>query len=108
MTTRGTLSSQKRTSEACRSNPPAGSVQFDWIGLHRVSDSNNVILWWIHTGGAATGQAQVQMPREEGDYEFRYFINNSLIDKRATSNTVTVTVPHSLTASPARVCRATP
>ena len=43
------------------------------------------------------------MPREEGDYEFRYFINNSLIDKRATSNTVTVTVPHSLTASPAHV-----
>ena len=69
---------------------PAGSVQFDWIGLHRVSDSNNVILWWIHTCGTATGQAQVQMPREEGDYEFRYFINNSLIDKRATSNMVTV------------------
>ena len=80
-----------------------GSAQFDWIGLHRVGDPNNAILWWMHTGGAATGQVQVQMPGEEGDYEFRYFINNSLIDKRATSNTVTVTVPHSVTASPAQV-----
>ncbi len=87
---------------------PAGRPSTDWIGLYRVGDSNGNFIWWQYTGGATQGNLTTTAPNEEGQYEFRYLLEDGYTDV-ARSNTVTVsstpsptptvTLPSGFTAS---------
>jgi hypothetical protein len=81
---------------------PSGRPANDWIGLYKVGDPETSFISWQYTGGAASGSTAFTAPNQAGQYEFRYFTNNTY-NKVATSNTVTVSAgsgTFSLTASP--------
>lgn len=71
---------------------PSGRPTNDWIGLYRVGDSDRNFISWQYTGGAPTGSRNFTAPNQTGQYDFRYFTNDSFV-KVATSNTVTVNSP---------------
>jgi len=82
---------------------PAGSPATDWIGLFK-GDAQSGLIWWQYTGGASTGTATVTAPAESGQYEFRYFLNDSY--RFAAFSRVFVQQPtgsYSLSASPSRI-----
>jgi hypothetical protein len=87
---------------------PSGRPANDWIGLYKVGDPETSFISWQYTGGASSGSANFTAPSQAGQYEFRYFTNNSYV-RAATSNTVTVNVvgggggTFSLAASPSTV-----
>jgi hypothetical protein len=80
---------------------PSGRPTTDWIGLYKVGDPEPSFAAWKYTGGAPSGSTTFIAPSHAGQYEFRYFTNNSY-NKVATSNAAIVSggVGHSLTASP--------
>jgi hypothetical protein len=61
----------------------------DYIEFYRVGDSNANALWWIGTGGAASGTATLGAPSATGQYEFRYVLEDEVTDV-ARSSQVTV------------------
>jgi thermitase len=81
---------------------PSGRPANDWIGLYRVGDPETSFISWQYTGGAPSGNKTFTAPGQAGQYDFRYFTNNSY-NRVATSNTVTVSdagATFSLNASP--------
>jgi len=61
----------------------------DYIEFYRVGDSNANALWWIGTGGAASGTVTLGAPNSTGQYEFRYVLEDEVTDV-ARSSQVTV------------------
>ena len=55
---------------------PAGTYVKDWVALFRVGDPYTSYIWWIYTGGATSGTANLTSPGTAGTYEFRYFLND--------------------------------
>jgi acid phosphatase len=81
---------------------PSGRPANDWIGLFKVGDPETSYISWRYTGGASSGNATFTVPNQAGQFEFRYFTNDSY-NKVATSNTVTVSeggATYSLAATP--------
>lgn len=76
---------------------PAGSATLDWIGLFRVGDPNTSYDRFrsFYTGGAASGSRTISLPTTPGQYEFRYFLNNSftLVARSVTVTVGTITCP---------------
>jgi hypothetical protein len=70
---------------------PEGSDRRDWIGLFRVGEPNTSYdrARWFYTRGEASGSRPIVMPRTPGQYEFRYFVNNSFT---LVARSVTITV----------------
>jgi glucose/arabinose dehydrogenase len=68
---------------------PAGQSATDWIGIYRVGDPEAGFISYQYTGGAPSGSVQFTALSQAGQYEFRYFTNDSFT-RVATSNTVTV------------------
>ncbi|MDQ3665603.1 MAG: PQQ-dependent sugar dehydrogenase [Acidobacteriota bacterium] len=68
---------------------PAGRPANDWIGLHRVGDPETSYISYQYTAGAASGSVSFTAPSQAGQYEFRYFTDDSY-NRVATSNAVTV------------------
>ena len=66
---------------------PGGSSPSDWIGMFKVGDSG--WLDYVYTGGASSGTASFTIPANLGDYNFRYFLNNT-DNQVAVSNQITV------------------
>jgi hypothetical protein len=56
---------------------PAGRPSGDWIGLYRIGDPSTSYLAWFYTSGTTSGNAPVAAPSQPGQYEFRYFLNDS-------------------------------
>ncbi|HEX4924473.1 MAG TPA: hypothetical protein VFV50_10320, partial [Bdellovibrionales bacterium] len=66
---------------------PGGSAQVrltngstgaqDWIGLFAIGAPNSSILAWSYTGGRADFSWTTAAPSTVGQYEFRYFRDNS-------------------------------
>ena len=74
---------------------PNGSSATDWIGMYKVGDPDSAILWYTYTGGATSGT--INLPANTaGTFNFRYFKNNGF-ERRAVSNTLTVSVPEGIT-----------
>jgi hypothetical protein len=73
----------------------------DWIGLYKVGDPNTNFIEWKYTAGTATGSMTFTAPSFSGQYEFRYFSNNSFV-KLATSNVIIVSQAFSLNATPSQ------
>jgi hypothetical protein len=61
----------------------------DYIEFYRVGDANANALWWIGTGGAASGTVTLGAPQSTGAYEFRYVLEDEVTDV-ARSSQVTV------------------
>ncbi len=68
---------------------PSGRPSTDWVGLYRVNDPNESYIWADYTGGSASGSRSLTAPSQTGQYEFRYFLQDSY-NLAARSNTVTV------------------
>ena len=68
---------------------PPGHSATDWIGLYRVGDSDTDYLDFAYAGDGTTGVLTFTAPDTPGDYEFRYFLNDTFT-RAATSNTVSV------------------
>jgi hypothetical protein len=86
-------------------NAPTGSSVTDWIGLYAVGSPNNPPLSRQYTAGATTGSRTFTAPSQPGQYEFRYFTNDTF-NLVATSAPITVTSTpgtHTLNASPSPV-----
>jgi endonuclease/exonuclease/phosphatase family metal-dependent hydrolase len=83
---------------------PNGRPANDWIGLYKVGEAETSYISWQYTGGAPSGSTSFTGPSQTGQYEFRYFTNNSY-SRAATSNPVTVSgvAAYSLAASPSPV-----
>ena len=62
----------------------------DTIALYKKGDPNTAAGWWRETFGAAAGTFALTAPREEGQYEFRYLLDDEVTDT-ARSSVVTVT-----------------
>ena len=73
-------------------NWSATPVNNDWIGLYGVGDSDEQFIWWAYTGDSASGSFTVDAPSPAGQYEFRYFTNNTF-QQAAVSNTVNSQIP---------------
>ena len=67
---------------------PGHSVT-DWVGLYRVGDPDTDYLDAQYTGDGTTGLLTFTAPDAAGDYEFRYFLNDTFTGA-ATSNAVCV------------------
>jgi hypothetical protein len=67
------------------------STSLDWIGLFRIGAANVNYLedHWDYTGGATSGTWRMRVPREPGQYEFRYLLNDGYVDV-ARSAAITV------------------
>ena len=87
------------------SNAPGN--QYDWIGLYQASAPDTSFIHWVYLNGSRTAPAtgltnatvQFTAPATAGNYNVRFFSNNSYA-KLATSATVTVsgsTTPPTLT-----------
>lgn len=61
----------------------------EYIELYKAGDSNANAVWWIGTGGAASGTVTLSAPRAAGQYEFRYVLEDEVTDV-ARSSQVTV------------------
>jgi hypothetical protein len=69
---------------------PSGRPATDWIALYPVGSPNDdSYTWWQYTQGAASGSLTLGAPRQTGQYEFRYMLQDGYTDS-ARSNTVTV------------------
>ena len=64
--------------------------QWDWVGLFRVGNSNQMYGWYDYTKGATSGTHALTAPAEPGRYEFRYLLDDGYVDV-ARSTEVTVT-----------------
>ena len=62
----------------------------DTIALFKKGDASTVGGWWRATGGATAGTFTLTAPGEEGQYEFRYLLDDEVTDT-ARSGLVTVT-----------------
>jgi hypothetical protein len=63
----------------------------DTIALYKKGDPNTAAAgWWQETFGAAAGTFTLTAPRQEGQYEFRYLLDDEVTDT-ARSSVVTVT-----------------
>jgi hypothetical protein len=61
----------------------------DWVGLYAVGGCGMCYLAVAYTGGTATGSVVFNAPPATGQYEVRYFLNDSLT-VAATSSPITV------------------
>ena len=68
----------------------------DWIGLYQVGAANNSYLTYQYIQGGTSGSLNFTMPNSSGNYEFRYFPDNSY-NLVATSNQVSVSSNPSVT-----------
>ena len=70
---------------------PPGRDPADWVGLFKVGAPNEAYeqLWWDYTNGTSSGSKSVLTPLTPGQYEFRYFVEDGLIEA-ARSAAVTV------------------
>src|SRR5439155_19911576 len=68
---------------------PSSTSSRDWVALYRSGDADSAYLWWAYTGGTTSGQKDVRLPLEAGDYEFRYLLDAGYT-KAAHHQTVTV------------------
>ena len=64
----------------------------DTIALYRKGDPNTAAGWWRETFGAVAGTFTLTAPGQEGQYEFRYLLDDEVTDT-ARSSVVTVTSP---------------
>ena len=72
---------------------PTGRPGNDYIALYPVGAPNNAYLWYQYTGGTTSGSAGVVMPNQNGQYEFRYLLQNGYTDVvRSSAITVTSTI----------------
>jgi hypothetical protein len=62
----------------------------DTIALYKKGDPNTAAGWWQQTFGAVAGTFTLTAPRQEGQYEFRYLLDDEVTDT-ARSSVVTVT-----------------
>lgn len=69
---------------------PSGSSTTDWIGFYKVGNPNSPAIWYQYTGGATSGSLTMTTPNQPGQYEFRYFLQNTY-NLVATSSAITVT-----------------
>lgn len=69
---------------------PAGhATSGDWLGLYALGSADGAFLAYQYATGSDSGSIGFTAPGTGGDYEFRYFRNQSW-SKAGTSNTVTV------------------
>ncbi|HEV2764975.1 MAG TPA: hypothetical protein VGV38_18475, partial [Pyrinomonadaceae bacterium] len=68
---------------------PAGHSTLDWVGLYRVGAPDNSYIAYQYADSSTSGQMTFIAPSEEGQYEFRMFVNDGWT-RAATSNPVTV------------------
>jgi len=61
----------------------------DWISLFKQGDPDTAHGWWTNTEGATSGTVTLSAPTQAGQYEFRYFLDDSFNDV-ARSSPVTV------------------
>ena len=71
---------------------PAGSAPLDYVRFFEVGapDTARLSVGWKYTDSATSGTFEVIAPVQEGEYEFRYLLNNTF-NFAARSNPVTVT-----------------
>jgi hypothetical protein len=71
---------------------PSGRSNWDWIGLFKVGASNESYEhgWWGYTNGLTSGTLITTAPLQPGQYEFRYFVEDGLVEA-TRSAMVTVT-----------------
>jgi len=62
----------------------------DTIALYKKGDPNTAAGWWRETFGAVAGTFTLTAPSQEGQYEFRYLLDDEVTDT-ARSSVVTVT-----------------
>jgi|KBSSwiStaDraftv2_1062776.scaffolds.fasta_scaffold539097_3 hypothetical protein len=62
----------------------------DSIALYKKGDPNTAPGWWQQTFGRTAGAFMLTAPSQEGQYEFRYLLDDEVTDT-ARSSVVTVT-----------------
>jgi glucose/arabinose dehydrogenase len=67
---------------------PSGHAGTDWLGLYRVGDADTAYQATMYTGSGTSGSWVVR-PAQAGQYEVRYFLDNSYT-KATQSNPVTI------------------
>jgi hypothetical protein len=69
---------------------PRGGV-WDWIGLFNLGEpsTNYEQHWWRYTEGATSGTFTLAAPTQQGQYEFRYLLDDGFVDS-VRSSPVTV------------------
>lgn len=81
---------------------PAGSASQDWIGLCAIGAADASCASLRYTEGAPSGGDTAHAPATPGNYEFRYFLNNTFA-KQATSTAFTVKPATMLTTNAVRL-----
>lgn len=61
----------------------------DWVGLYRVGAADTSFTSWAWATGQATGSVSLPIIAPPGQYEFRYYINDTYV-RLLTSNPITV------------------
>jgi subtilisin family serine protease len=80
---------------------PAGRPATDWIGIFHVGDANTASeAWWAYTGGATSGTLNLTTPNQGGQYEFRYFLNNTYQDATRSAPVTITQAQGSITLTP--------
>ena len=64
--------------------------KLDWIALFRKDEPNTAYGWWEYTYAATSGTLALTAPSLEGQYEFRYLLDDGYEDA-ARSTVLTVT-----------------
>ena len=80
---------------------PEGRPSNDWVGFYRAGAPDSDFLAYQYTNGTATGTMTVVAPSLAGNFEFRYFLNNTFA--RAAVSTQTTVHEYSLTPSATQV-----
>ena len=62
----------------------------NWIGIYRVGDPDSEYITLLHVDLGSSGTLQFSAPLAAGTYNFRYFDNDTSLNRLATSNTFTV------------------
>ena len=68
---------------------PDGRPFSDWVGLYAVGAGDGNFIGYEYTRGLSSGSFQFTAPSQAGQYEVRYFVEDSFI-RVARSNPVTV------------------
>ncbi len=69
---------------------PSGRPATDWVGLYAAGASDAEMLDWQYTQGTTSGSLIFEAPWDNGNYEFRYFLEDGFT-RVAVSNSMSIT-----------------
>lgn len=83
---------------------PAGRPTNDYIALYPVGAANTAYVWYQYTNGSTNGTFNLTAPAAQGQYEFRYLLQNGYTAATSSNQvTINLTGNYTLAATPSTV-----